>query len=102
MEKIIFTCIRELEKTEKEFDKAAITEVFDNLATRFDELNDNEISKQILKHLPETKEIFINEDYNAWQDEPFIVFVYKNNDRKMLRIKRRHKIVWSILKSYCK
>ena len=102
MEKMVFSSINKGRRTENEIDKAAVTAVFENLSERFEEMNDNEISKQILKHLPQANEILINEDINKNEDEPHIVFIYKNKGKWLLKIKRRHKIVWAILHSYCK
>ena len=99
--KIIFRCYENGIMTEKEVDRQAVTKVFEELVARFEEMNDNEISKQMIKRLPGTEVIVVNKDINETRVEPAIVFQYKEK-KDMLPINRCHKIVWAILHSYCK
>ena len=73
-------------------------DVFNGLVKGFD--GDNEISKKLVELIPEADSIIINKDINATQDVPFITVVTEEKT-EMVKIRRYHKIVWSILDKYC-
>ena len=99
--KVTFKRIYKCKMSSNKISKKRIIEVFKNIAARFEEMDDNEISKKILELLPEARSILINDDINKDKDVPFIVVQMANREKKIIEIKRRHKIVWSILESYC-
>ena len=98
---IIFKRIKNYKMSCNKISKNRLMEVFKNIVIRFEEMGDNEISKKILELLPEAKSILINDDINKDKDVPFIVVQMKNREKHIIEIKRRHKIVWSLLESYC-
>ncbi len=75
--------------------------VFQGIAKGFED--DNEISKKLVNEIiPTVKEIQINYDFNETQDIPVIYCVMENRKKNaVLKIKRYHKIVWSIFNKYC-
>lgn len=72
-------------------------EKLNNLIKEYPE--NNEISKQLVKVIPEINEIFINRDFNRTQDVPSIA--YKGKEGGLIKINRWHKIVWRTINEYC-
>ena len=85
---------------QKEISREDFYAMFDGLAKGFEKIGDNEISKKLVKIIPEADKIFIDKDINETQDVPSIEY-YTNGDVQLIKIMRRHKIVWSILDKYC-
>lgn len=92
-------------KNEKQYqtllEREAMMSVFQGIERGFED--DNEISKKLVKEIiPIVEEIQINYDFNATQDVPVIYCAMENQEKNtVLKIKRYHKIVWSILNKYC-
>ena len=65
--------------------------------------DDNEFSTKIAKIIPDIDVLRIDFDVNATKEDPFIIYYYATAPTKAntLIIKRRHKVVWSILESLC-
>ena len=97
---IIYEWIENGKEHQKEISREDFYAMFDGLTKGFEKLGDNEISKKLIKIIPEVDKIFINKDNNETQDVPSIAY-YTNGDRKLLKIMRRHEIVWSMLNKYC-
>lgn len=97
---IIFSWKENGKDYQKEISREHFYAMFDGLEKGFKELKDNEISKKMCKVIPEVDKIFINKDHNETQDIPFVI-CYINNTMDIIKIMRRHKIVWSILDKYC-
>ena len=97
---IIYEWIENGKEHQKEISREDFYAMFDGLAKGFEKLRDNEISKKLIKIIPEVDKIFINKDNNETQDVPSIAYC-TNGDRKLLKIMRRHEIVWSMLNKYC-
>ena len=85
----------------REIDREDFYYIFLGLAKGYDKIGDNEISKTMIKIIPEVDKIFINKDINETQNIPFIE-CYINEKICILKIMRRHRIVWSILTDHCK
>ena len=85
---------------QKEVNRKDFYAMFDGLAKGFDKMSDNEISKKLIKIIPDVDEIFVNKDYNETQEIPSIV-CHKNGDVQLMKIRRRNDIIWSILNKYC-
>ena len=85
---------------QKKIDRKDFLAIFDGLAKGFEEIGDNEISKKMVEIIPEVDEIFVNQDVNETQDVPSIAY-YINGNVQLMKIMRRHNIVWSILNKYC-
>lgn len=96
--KIMLKWMEKGKKNQKKLDRKEVGVVFKGLALGFSD--DNEISKKLLEILPEVDEIFLNKDSNETQDVPYIAY-YINGKENILKIKRYHKVVWSILEKYC-
>lgn len=78
----------------------------DEFYAEFEELikeypDNSEISKKLVKIIPEMDEISINKDANGTKEIPFIVYLIEGK-KHMLKIMRWHKIVWGRLHDYCK
>ena len=86
----------------KELKRDEVYAVFEGLVKGYASCDNNEISKKLILIIPEVEEIFINKDYNATQDVPFIVYYMDGGEVHILKIKNHHKIVWTILNEYCK
>lgn len=97
---IIYKWIREGEEHKKEISRKDFYDMFDGIKKGFEVLGDNEISKSMVEIIPKVDEIFINEDINKTQDVPFIVYTI-NDEKEIMKIMRRHNIIWSILERYC-
>lgn len=82
-------------------EEESMMHVFQGIVKGFE--NDNEISKKLVNEIiPKVKEIQINYDFNETQDVPVIYCIMENQKEiTVLKIKRYHKIVWSILDKYC-
>lgn len=85
---------------QKEISREDFYAMFDGLAKGFEKIGDNEISKKLIEIIPEADKIFINKDINETQDIPSIAYS-TNGDEQLVKIMRRHEIVWSILNKYC-
>lgn len=84
----------------KTIDRQKMYSIFKGLAVGYSG-DDNEISVKMVKDIiPCVDKISISKDYNLTQDIPMI-FYQIGKETKVLKIKRRHKIVWSILDRYC-
>ncbi len=60
----------------------------------------NEISKKMIEIIPVVDKIIINQDFNETQDIP--MFSYEiDGTLNVLKIRRLHNIVWSVLNGYC-
>lgn len=81
----------------RELDRHSIYEIFSGIAKGFK--GDNEISLKLLEIIPTVDEIYIDEDFNFNQDVPGII-ITEDNDSKLIKIIRYHKIVWSILRKF--
>lgn len=97
---IIFEWIENGRKHETEVSRESFYAMFDGLAKGFEKIGDNEISKKLVKIIPEADKIFINKDINETQDVPSIAYS-TNGDVKLIKIMRRHEIVWAIFDKYC-
>lgn len=63
--------------------------------------DDNEISTKMVEDIiPYVDKISINKDYNETQDVPIILYEI-DRQTNVLKIRRCHKIIWSILDRYC-
>lgn len=82
-------------------DREGFYSIFYGLARGYHKIGDNTISKKMVEIIPEVDKIFINKDFNKTQDIPFIAYSI-NGDMKILKIRRCHRIVWSILEDHCK
>ena len=89
-----------MQNYQKKIDRKDFLAIFDGLAKGFEEIGDNEISKKMVEIIPEVDEIFVNQDVNETQDVPSIAY-YINGNVQLMKIMRRHNIVWSILNKYC-
>lgn len=98
---IIFSWKKNQEVHQKELERNEVYAVFDGLVKGYASVDNNQISKKLVRIIPEVDKIFINADHNGTQDVPYIVY-YINGERKILKIKRCHKIVWTIFDEYCK
>lgn len=96
--KIILEWTENGKKSQKQLERKEIKEVFKGLSMGF--RDDNEISKRMLKIIPEVDKIFIYKDVNRSQDDPFIIYCI-DGEEDILKIKRYHKIVWAIFDKYC-
>ena len=87
---------------QKEINRADFFAMFDGLAKGYKNMGDNanEISKKLANIIPEVDRIFIDMDNNETQDVPSVQYLIKGKDQ-LLKIRRRHRIVWSILNDYC-
>ncbi len=97
---IIYEWIEEGKDYQKEVDRKAFYSMFEGLAKGFGKIGDNEISKKLVKVIPKVDKICINKDLNDTQDVPSIICT-TNGTRNLIKIMRRHVIVWSILNKYC-
>ena len=82
-------------------ERESMMNVFQGIAKGFED--DNEVSKKLVNNIiPNVEEIQINYDFNATQDIPVICCKMENQEKDIvLKIKRYHKIIWSILDKYC-
>ena len=97
--KIKLRWIEEGEEHKKELDREKMYEVFEGLVKGFE--RDNYISRKMISEIvPDVDSIFINKDYNSTQDVPSMAYKI-DGVNYLLKIKRYHKIVWSILNKYC-
>lgn len=85
---------------QKEISREDFYAMFDGLRKVFEKIGDDEISKKMVEIIPELDKIFINQDVNETQDIPGIVYTI-NGKEKLMKIMRRHEIVWSIFNKYC-
>ena len=99
---ITFSWIEKGLRYHKELKRDEVYAVFEGLVKGYASSDNNEISKKLIEIIPEVEEIFINKDYNATQDVPFIVYYMDGDDIHILKIRNHHKIVWTILNEYCK
>ena len=97
---IIYEWIEKDKKHQKEICRDDFHAMFDGLSKGFEKIGDNEICKKLIKIIPEVDKISINMDANETQDVPSIAY-YTNGKRELLKIMRRHEIVWGILNKYC-
>ena len=97
---IIYEWTENGKEHQKEVCREDFYAMFDGLARGFEKIGDNEISKKLIKIIPEVDKLSINIDMNETQDVPSIVY-WTNGDRQLLKIMRRHEIVWGILNKYC-
>lgn len=86
------------EEHKKMIDRKEFFAIFDELAKAYAPY-DNVISKKLVEIIPTVDRIEINEDFNGSQDEPMILYII-GSQKKILKIKRCHKIVWGKLQSY--
>ena len=95
----------EWRKNGKEKTKAIDREKFLNLmdSVKAYYQYDNEFSTKIAKIIPDIEVLRIDFDVNATKEDPFIIYYYVSDPTRgnTLTIKRRHKVVWSILESLC-
>lgn len=97
---IMFTWKKNKEIGQKELKRDELYAIFTGLVEGYASVDNNQISKKLVEIIPEVDRIFINADHNATQDVPFIVY-YINGECEILKIKRCHKIVWTIFDEYC-
>lgn len=97
---IIYSWKKDGEEHKKEINRKDFYDMFDGIRKGFAVLGDNEISKSMVEIIPEVEKIFINQDINETQDVPFIVYTINGNE-KLMKIMRKHNIIWSILEKYC-
>ena len=86
--------VRKSKRYFKEMPKQEMLVVFEGLAKGFSD--DNEMSVKLIEIIRNADMLSLNKDIMQSQDTPFITY---NIDGvvEVLRIRRRHKIVWSIL-----
>lgn len=81
-------------------DRKKLYAIFNGLAEGYAG-DDNEISAKMVKDIiPYVDKISINKDHNETQEDPLISYEI-DRQLRVLKIKRCHKIVWSILDRYC-
>lgn len=97
---IIIEWVENSKMYEKSVDRNDMYVIFDGLAKGYAKPKDNEISKKLLKIIPEVDKIFINKDRNKSCDVPFIAY-HIGEEMNVIAIRRYHEIVWSILRKYC-
>ncbi len=97
---IIYAWRKDGKDYQKEVNRVDFYSMFDGLAKGFEKIGDNEISKKLTEIIPQVDKIFINNDINETQDVPCIAYC-TDGEEQLIKIKRRHKIVWSILNKYC-
>lgn len=97
---IIYEWVQNGQKHQKEISREDFYAMFKGLAKGFEKLGVNEISKQLIEIIPEVDKIFISKDNNETQDVPCIAY-WINGNKNLLKIRRRHVIIWSILNKYC-
>ena len=97
---IIYSWISHGKRYQKEINRQDFLTIFEGLEKGFEKIGDNEISKKLVEIIPMVDEIFINQDINATQDVPTVVY-YINGNMQLMKIMRRHEIIWAILKRYC-
>ena len=97
---IIYKWIEKGKENQKEICRKDFLAIFNGLLIGFERAGDNQVSKQLVKFIPEMDEIFINKDMNETQDIPSIAY-FINGERKLLKIMRRNEVVWSILNKCC-
>ena len=97
---IIF-CWKEGKKDHrKEIDREDFYEMFCGLARGFEKMGDNQISKKLIEIIPDVDKISINKDVNRMQEIPYIAY-YINENMQLMKIMRRHDIIWRILEKHC-
>ena len=79
----------------RKIERAKLLSVFQGLVDGFED--DNEISKAFVRLIPDSTIIYIDNDANATQEIPLVIFFADNNDEAIIKVIRYHKIVWSIL-----
>ena len=62
--------------------------------------DDNRISSELVKIIPDLISIQINKDRNDQIDVP-IICCKTSKEEKIIHIIRHHKIIWAILNKYC-
>ena len=65
-------------------------------------VNNNEISSQLVELIPNTMGVEIYEDRNKEVDVPFIVVETFDGEKIIVKIPRKHKIIWGILEEFVK
>lgn len=87
-------CLRTVEREE-------MYSYFSNLIKEYP--YDNEISKALVRIIPDVYMICIDFDQNKNLEVPFITYKMKRaGEKDILKIIRHHKIVWAKLESYTK
>lgn len=81
----------------KEMPKQEMLVVFEGLAKGFSD--DNEMSIKLIDIIQKAELMSLNKDIMQYQDTPFITYNI-GGASDILRIRRRHKIVWSILERF--
>lgn len=92
--RIILRWVRKSKKYSKEMEKNEMLVVFEGLAKGFSD--DNEMSVKLIDIIKKADILSLNKDIMQSQDTPFIAYNI-GGVADILRIRRRHKIVWSIL-----
>ena len=83
----------------KTLNRADVEAVFKGLQEGF--RDDNEIATVFVERIiPNAESIYINKDLNSTQDIPMVAYKI-DNQLALVKVKRYHKIVWSILNKYC-
>lgn len=100
-EPIIFIWKTEGQEYSKKVDRELFYNLMKSIKTTF--WDDNEISKKLLRYIPDLETINIDKDRNSQIDIPFIACKMKNKKEDIIvPIRKRHEIIWSILNKYTK
>lgn len=89
--------VRKSKRYSKEMPKQEMIVVFEGLAKGFSD--DNEMSVKLIDIIKKADMLSLNKDIMQSQDTPFIAYNI-GGASDILRIRRRHKIVWSILERF--
>ena len=89
--------VKKSKKHSKEISKSEMLVVFEGLAKGF--ADDNEMSVKLIDIIKKADMLSLNKDIMQSQDTPFVAYNI-GGVADILRIRRRHKIVWSILERF--
>ena len=96
MNKIILSWKKDNEAYTKELEKRCLMDTFKGLVEGFG--NNNEISKKLLKVIPEADDLYINWDCTADVNR---VYYSINGKIASIPIINAHSVVWAVLNKYC-
>lgn len=92
--KLALRWVKKSKRYFKEISRQEMLVVFEGLAKGFSD--DNEMSVKLIDIIQKAELLSLNKDTMEDQDTPFITYNI-GGTVEVLRIRRRHKIVWSIL-----
>lgn len=74
---------------------------FNHMKYLAETFENNENSSKLIKLIPEMTYITINQDINQTQDVPFIQYKLTDDEIRILKILRTHRIIWAFIQHYC-